>query len=146
MSDQHDRSRNGLDHRRDVRGIVLHTSQRICHGHHGVTLCDQAAEHAIPAGRFRERAVDQDDRGLRILRAGVGCEDAKKNQCGEKKARDASQDLHVHVVTSSRVVVCASRRFRGRLRGASAVPGNVTGRVEAGPLDDGMSGARRPGR
>ncbi|MFC7644744.1 hypothetical protein ACFQX6_31685 [Streptosporangium lutulentum] len=64
MADQDDRPADAGDHVAQVGGVALDAAQRVRHGDDGEPVAVQTLDDAVPAGRFGEGAVDQDDDGL----------------------------------------------------------------------------------
>ena len=64
VGDEHDRPFDRADEVADARGVGGQVSQRVGRGDHGVPGARQRVDDAVPARRFGERAVDENDCGF----------------------------------------------------------------------------------
>jgi len=63
VPDEHDRPVHGADQVADRGGVGGEAPQRVGGGDHRVARPQQRVDHAIPARRLGERAMDKNDRG-----------------------------------------------------------------------------------
>ena len=68
VAGDHDGTGDAVQDAAQVGGVGLQAAERVRDGDDGVAAAVELGDHAVPAGRFGEGAVDEDDRGGRVGR------------------------------------------------------------------------------